>query len=592
MIWSISLVIILSLLALVVVLLRDKNRRIKESEEKFDRIIKLSEENERRLASLLSHLPGFVYRCKNDPQWTTLYISERCKHVTGYESHDFLKHFDSMYNEIIAPDYRQYVYDTATEAIKRDDFFDVEYPIMHKSGETRWVHERGKGVYDSNGVVLFIEGYVEDISISRDARRALIVAKEKAEESDRLKTSFLANMSHEIRTPMNGILGFLELLKEPDLSDENKNEFLNLMNHSGHRLLSTINDIIEISKIESGKLASNTIEIDLRVLFRFYIDFFKPEAEQKKLRLFIGQQIETNDAMVIADKHKLDGILTNLVKNAIKFTKSGSIEINNAIEGNNLLIWVKDTGKGIPAHKQAAVFERFMQADNNYSRDHEGSGLGLAIVKAYIDTLKGSIWVESEEGKGSIFFVKIPYVKAVGFVSGNGIDAIDEIGATEGIVTEGGMDTPSDIDAKDKKLTKDGNLTEERKLTEDESAQFKKTILIAEDDDISFTLMKRNLQGTAINIIRAVNGKECIEAIKAHPEICLVLMDVKMPVMDGYEATGIIKNIKPNLPVIAQTAYALEGDRELSLAAGCTDYLSKPVSKETLLRVIEKYGCN
>ena len=586
MTWSISLVIILSLIALLTVLLREKNRHLRESEKKFDRVIRLSEENERRLASLLSHLPGFVYRCKNDESWTTLYISERCSYVTGYESYEFLEKFDSMYNEIIAPEYRQLVYDTAIDAIKRDDFFDVEYPIMHKSGEIRWVHERGKGVYDSNGVVLFIEGYVEDISISREARRALIVAKKKAEESDRLKTSFLANMSHEIRTPMNGILGFLELLKEPDLSDENKNEFLDLMNLSGRRLLNTINDIIEISKIESGKLSSKTSEIDLRVIFRFYIDFFRPEAEQKNIRLFIGQQIETNDAMVIADKHKLDGILTNLVKNAIKFTKSGSVEINNAIEGNNLLIWVKDTGKGIPAHKQAAVFERFMQADNNYSRDHEGSGLGLAIVKAYIDTLKGNIWVESEEGKGSTFFVKIPYVKAVGIVSGNGVSA-------EKVKVSG-----NGIDAEEGKASGNGIVAEEGKASgngidaEEESSHFRKTILIAEDDNISFTLMKRNLQGAPIRIIRAVNGRECIEAIKTHPEICLVLMDIKMPEMDGYEATGHIRKINPNLPVIAQTAYALEGDRELALAAGCVDYLSKPVSKETILRVIDKYGGN
>lgn len=535
--------------------------------------------SERRLASLLGHLPGFVYRCKNDPSWTTLYISERCSYVTGYDSKDFLRHFDSMYNEIIAPEYRQYVYDAATEAINRDDFFDVEYPILHKSGEIRWVHERGKGVYDSNGVVLFIEGYVEDISISRDARRALIVAKEKAEESDKLKTSFLANMSHEIRTPMNGILGFLELLKEPDLSDENKSEYLDLMNLSGHRLLNTINDIIEISKIESGKLASNTSEVDLRVLFRFYIDFFRLEAERKNLRLYIGQQIETNDAVVIADKHKLDGILTNLVKNAIKFTKSGSIEINNAIEGNNLLIWVKDTGKGIPVHKQVAVFERFMQADNNFSRDHEGSGLGLAIVKAYIDTLKGTIWVESEEGKGSTFFVKIPYVKAIGFVT------VDGIGAVAGLSTDDG------IAADDEIVADEGIVKEDGKFTENGAVTSKKTILIAEDDDISFTLMKRNLKGTAVIIIRATNGRECVEAIKTNPEICLVLMDIKMPEMDGYEATSLIRRINPHLPIIAQTAYALEGDRELALAAGCVDYLSKPVSKETILRVVEKYGC-
>lgn len=512
------------------------------------RIISLLKENERRLASMVSHLPGFVYRCNNNPDWSILYISNGCKQVTGYEVDDFMIQFDSQYNELIVPEYRKQVYDISAEAITNGTFFETEYPILHKSGELRWVHERGKGVYDSNGELLFIEGYVEDISVSREAKNMLITAKEKAEESDRLKTAFLANMSHEIRTPMNGILGFLELLKEPDLDEVNKNEYLDLMNISGQRLLNTINDIIEISKIESGKLESKTSPVDMRQVFRFYTDFFKPEADLKNINLYIGQQIETDDAVILADKHKLDGILTNLVKNAIKFTKSGSIIINNALEGNELLLWIKDTGKGIPAHRLNAIFERFVQADTTYTRDHEGSGLGLAIVKAYADTLGGSVWVESEEGLGSTFFVRIPYVKA--------------------------ESNPATTVAADVQAT---------------PLHFDKTILVAEDDDISYTLMKRYLKVTGINILRALNGRECVEQVKSNPGICLVMMDIKMPEIDGYEATRLIRQINSLLPVVAQTAYALEGDRDLALSAGCNDYVSKPIAKETLLQIVDKY---
>jgi PAS domain S-box-containing protein len=523
--------IILLILSLVATLTRLNNRQ-----------------TERQLASMVSHLPGFVYRCKNDADWSTLYISEGCRYVTGYEAAEFLKHFDSMYNEIIVPEYRQYVFETTAAAISNGTFFEMEYPVLHKSGGQRWVHERGKGVCDPNGELLYIEGYVEDISVRREAKNLLISAKEKAEESDRLKTAFLANMSHEIRTPMNGILGFLELLKEPDLDAENKIEYLQLMNISGQRLLNTINDIIEISKIESGKLESKTSPVDLRQVFQFYIDFFKPEADLKSIDLHIGREIETDNALIIADKHKLDGILTNLVKNAIKFTKSGTIELNNALEGDNLLIWVKDSGKGIPAHRLNAIFERFIQAETTYARDHEGSGLGLAIVKAYVDTLGGTIWVESEEGKGSTFFVRIPYVKA-----------------------ENKPAAATTADAPSKLL------------------HYDKTILVAEDDDISYTLMKKHLQVTGINIIRALNGNECVELVKSNPGICLVMMDVKMPEMDGYEATRIIRQFNRELPIIAQTAYALEGDRELALAAGCSNYVSKPITKETILQIIDKY---
>lgn len=513
-----------------------------------NRIFKLLKENERRFASLISHLPGFVYRCKNDKEWTVLYISENCQPITGYSS-DELTVNESGYDDIIAPEFKTLVSETIRKALDSGDFFEVEYQIVHKSGIRKWMCERGKGVYDETGQLLFLEGYVEDISVRWEANQALVEAKEKAEESDRLKTAFLANMSHEIRTPMNGILGFLELLKEPELSIENKNEYLDLMNVSGQRLLSTINDIIEISKIESGKLETKLSKVDLRDMFRFYVDFFRHEAELKKINLVIGREIEGDHSCIMGDRHKLDGILTNLVKNAIKFTKSGTIELNCSTEGDQLLIWVKDTGKGIPAHRQKAIFERFVQADMNFTRDYEGSGLGLAIVKAYVDTMQGTIWVESTEGKGSTFYVKIPYIHA----SGKKIPCINTKEPTKQLYS---------------------NMT----------------ILVAEDDDISFTLMKRHLQIIGINVIRAVTGSECVDIARKNPGICMILMDVKMPEMDGYQATAKIREFNPELPIIAQTAYALEYDKELALSAGCTDYLSKPVSKEKLIQMIDRYS--
>lgn len=531
----VSLSIIVLVMGLFVALTNQNSRLVKE--------------NERRMTSIVSHLPGFIYRCRHDAGWSTLYISDGCRLATGYHPDEFA-HNDHLFNDLIEPEYRQFVADTISAALKKNDFFELEYPISHKSGEQRWMHERGKGVYLGTGEVMFIEGYVEDITKNREANHALLIAKEKAEESDRLKSAFLANMSHEIRTPMNGILGFLELMKEPDLSDDDKNDYLSLMNISGQRLLNTINDIIEISKIESGKLEYKESVVELEEVFSFYVDFFRPEADLKKIKIYIGSQISTEDSLIYSDRHKLDGILTNLIKNAIKFTKSGSIEISNALDSSDLLIWVKDTGKGIPAKRQQAIFERFIQAETNVTREHEGSGLGLAIVKAYVDSMGGRIWVESEQGRGSTFYIRLPYKK---------------------------VSSSTVVQAKSK--------VENAK----QSLFNKKTILIAEDDDLSYTLLKQHLKPLGIDILRAVNGRECINIFESTPGICLIMMDIQMPQMDGYQVTAHIRKLNEHLPIIAQTAYALEGDKERAIEAGCTDYVTKPLSKDVILGIVEKW---
>ncbi|MGE4567839.1 MAG: PAS domain S-box protein, partial [Bacteroidales bacterium] len=236
----------------------------------------------------------------------------------------------------------------------------------------------------------------------------LIEAKEKAEESDNLKSAFLANMSHEIRTPMNAILGFLSLLEEPDLDEANRIEYIEIVNKSGKRLLDTINDIIEISKIEACQLDLHPEPINLHEVMQYLYDLFKLQTAEKGVRYTI-HPIQTPE-IILTDKTKLEGILTNLIKNAIKFTTQGSIDVGCSLEGEWLNFYVKDTGRGISKEKLNAVFERFVQADIQISRPYEGSGLGLAIVKGYIDSLGGKIRVESEEDRGSTFYFSIPYL--------------------------------------------------------------------------------------------------------------------------------------------------------------------------------------
>ena len=376
----------------------------------------------------------------------------------------------------------------------------------------------------------------------------LIGAKEKAEESDRLKSAFLANMSHEIRTPMNGIIGFLDLLKEPDLSDENKSVYINIVTQSGRRLLETINDIIEISKIETGEMKIQYSPVNITELMGYYHGFFKQQTDHKGLEYRITNHLPSDVKNFKTDRNKLESIISNLIKNAIKFTNSGIIEFGCALQEGFLLFFVRDTGVGIASDQISRVFDRFVQADMSSSRHHEGSGLGLSITKAYVQMLGGSIIVESEPGKGSLFTVTIPFIKA------------------------------------DVLRIENGNMT-----PVSSNNHLKATILIAEDDQASYLYLEKLLSGKGITFIHTTNGVDTVKFVRENPNISLVLMDIRMPLMSGLEATKQIREFNAKIPIIAQTAYSLSGDREMALSAGCTDYISKPLNRAELLRITAKY---
>ncbi len=387
-----------------------------------------------------------------------------------------------------------------------------------------------------------------DISKRKHLEYELIKSQKKAEENDRLKSAFLANMSHEIRTPMNGILGFTELLKNLTLKSERQQEFIDIIQKSGIRMLNIINDIISISRIESHQIEISISETNINEQVEYIYNFFKQEATQKKLNIFFKNGLDSENALIRIDKEKIYAVLTNLVKNAIKFTKTGSIELGYDLKGEFLEFYVKDTGYGIKEEQIEIIFERFRQSGESWDSNIEGSGLGLSISKAFVEMLGGKIWVETLIGHGSTFRFTIPYVPA----------------------TE-----------KKERLQKEAEKELMRKQ--------KLNILVIDDNETSQKLFNVILKPIAANYYKAVDGYEGVEVCRHNPGIDLVLMDINMPEMNGYEATRQIRDFNKEVIIIAQTAFALPEDRERAIEAGCNNYISKPISRVDLFGLINQY---
>lgn len=419
-----------------------------------------------------------------------------------------------------------------------------------KSGKLIWEDVNISPVTDEYGTISHFVAIKEDITQKKKIIEELTAAKEKAEESDHLKSAFLANMSHEIRTPMNGILGFTELLSDSNFSGEEKQNFIKIIQKSGQRMLNTVNDLIDISKIETGQMSVVLTPANVKEILFSQYSFFQPEAEEKKLKFILNDQLQQSESLVSTDVVKLDSILTNLIKNALKYTDLGSVEIGCYKQNEKLFFYVKDTGIGIPENRQAAVFNRFEQADVGDKRAYQGSGLGLTIAKAYVEMLGGKMELDSKIGYGSTFSFYIP------------------AGETTGEVI-----TEPEINLKEEKLETFEKLK----------------ILIAEDDSIAFQYLKAVLSEIPCEISYAANGQEAVEFCQNHHDIDLILMDIRMPLMDGYQATRKIREANDTVYIIAQTAFALAGDREKTLEAGCNDYLSKPVNKNELLDKIKEF---
>ena len=404
------------------------------------------------------------------------------------------------------------------------------------------------------GDLTIIETFLYQASVSlhrKQLENELVRSKEKAEESDRLKSAFLANMSHEIRTPMNGILGMTQLLANSDITPDQKREYLELINKNSETLLNLIDDIIDVSKIEAGQMKIIRKSFRLNPLFDQLHALFSSSPvflNKKGLELVIKKELPDTNS-IYTDPDRLRQVFINLIGNSLKFTDKGYVEFGYRLKDKWLEFYVKDSGIGISHEKQKFIFDRFTQADDSLTRKFGGSGLGLAISKGLIELLGGHIWVESELNVGSVFTFTIPFIPTY--------DTDEQASQT--------FASPADFDWSDRNF------------------------LIVEDDKVSYKFLEGIFRKTKAKIYHADNGLKAIELCKAHPQLDIVLMDIQLPEMSGLDATRIIKAMRRDLPIIAQTANAMSEDKEKCIEVGCVDYVSKPINVNVLFSKIDKY---
>jgi PAS domain S-box-containing protein len=423
-----------------------------------------------------------------------------------------------------------------------------------------WIHRR------SNGEVFPAEVHMSEFNIAEErvlqatvidltdrkrAEKELTDARKNAVESDNLKSAFLHNISHEIRTPMNQILGFASFLKDPDLTEQKRVDYIKVINRQSYSLLHIIDSIIEISQISTGQVNLKLSVFNLGEMMDELFTSFKPKAEYRNLQLNFIKKLSDADTVVRGDKMKLNQVFNNLIENAIKYTDTGNVDIEYSRNGDRLIIVVRDTGIGLQEQEKQLIFEHFRQVEVSMAKKYGGLGLGLAISSAYIRMMGGSIRVESLPGKGSTFTVELPDMPAIHASTYN---------------------------------EKGWHIHE--KSQPDWRGM---TLLIAEDEESNAEFLSIALRATQIQLLFATNGLEAVEQCRFHPEISMVLMDIKMPRMDGLEATKIIKSLRFDLPIIATTAFARTDERDFILQSGCDDYLPKPIKPEDLIAKIQKH---
>ncbi len=508
--------------------------------------------------------------------------------VTGYSPEE-LRADPNLWINMVHTDDRRQICDQASRCALGQPVAPLEHRIINNHGDTRWVKSTLVPHFDINGKLLSYDGLLQDITERKRAEEALIQAKNQTEESkakleqmnleleaaveranllaqqavaaDRAKSEFLANMSHEIRTPMNAIIGFSEVLAEEKLMDEQKHH-VRMIHESGEALLALINDILDFSKIEAGKLDVEIVDYSLKQLLDGIGSLLRPQAIEKGLEFEIRQRSRL-PAKIRTDPVRLRQCLINLVNNAIKFTEQGHVYVNvslRLLDSKSYVCFdVEDTGIGIPSDKQESIFQAFVQADGGDTREFGGTGLGLAITRQLAHLLDGQLSLSSQEGKGSVFSLMVP----------TGID----------VTSEPLLDSSDLLNKPDRHP----DVLETAKME-----KFSGRVLVAEDSPTNQTLITLLLKRLGLEVTMAKDGTEAVDKAMGR-DFDLIIMDIQMPHMNGYEATRILRREGITVPIIALTAHAMKGDDRKCISAGCDDYLPKPLNRKELFKVIAKY---
>ncbi len=508
-----------------------------------DTLRRKATEELRKLSRAIEQSPASVII--TDLEGNIEYTNPRFTEISGFSFEEIKGRNPRILKSGNVPDH---VYSELWETITTGRTWSGELLNKRKDGSLFWESASISPVKNDIGQTTHYLAVKENITEKKKYEEDLIIARDKARESDRLKSAFLATMSHELRTPLNAIIGFSDLINEK-MEINDIVHFTKIINNSGNHLLNIINDIFAISLLQTGQTKIVIEEFKLSDFFKTLTQYSNLELKNRNktfLNLHFHLEEEQSRIIVSTDKTKISQVLINFIKNAIEYTEKGEIEVGYQIENQNILFFVKDTGIGIPKDKVDIIFERFRQVDDTHTRLHGGVGLGLSICTEIAKLLKAKIWVESEFGKGSTFFFLL-----------------------------------NDV------------IVPVKTFKKDETLRFpdfsNKTILIVEDDKSNCLLLKTYLSKSNARIVWANSGEESIQMCKSNPDINLVLMDLRMPGMDGIEATRRIREFMPELVFVAQTAYALENDRKFAKEAHFDDYITKPIDQHTLIEVIKKY---
>lgn len=499
-------------------------------------------ESEERYKTIVDFSPNPVMVLKNGK---FAYVNTATVNLFKFKNAEELYGLDPL--DFIHKDDRKMMTERLNRLTKEISNPPVELRVILNNGEIAYTISTSISInYGGERATLIVS---QDISNQKRFEKELIKAKAKAEESDRLKSAFLANMSHEIRTPLNGIMGFSDLLNKPGISQTKVSKYSQIIETSSHHLLDIINDIIDISKIEAGQVSVSREPVFLNNICNEMYDLYKVISEKKGIKIFLKKALNNEQAIILSDEMKIRQILNNLLNNALKFTHKGHINFGYILNKNYVEFYVKDTGIGIAHEDHKIIFERFRQVEIMSNRKYGGTGLGLSISKALVEMMGGKIWLDSSSGKGTTFYFSLPYLQV-----------------------------------KQKTFqTKSSFINEPTYNWKD------KTILIAEDEETNLLYIQELFDGTGIKIIFADNGKQAVELFKSNPDIDIVLLDIKMPNMDGYETLRNIKTLNSEVKIIAQSAYVMSDEKLKATHAGFDDYITKPIERVNFLNILNKF---